>query len=324
MWALVQLLLALLVLDKAAGLMVRGSALVATLSGLPRVLMGALLIGLATNIPEFFVSAMAAWSGHGQLSFATPVGSNIANTGLVLGLCLFAHGASVRMIWLRDYGIPMAFALMLLFMLAQFGDIGRVSGGILSGACILYVGWAVAVSKRSPEMGKEAEVVVEEALTGLEDLRHRWAVAGALLAFGTPLVWLSSRWVLHAATQTAILMGISEAAIGLSLVAFGTSLPELFTAIAAIRRGQPDTASGIILGSNTFNALGVVGLSGLIAALPVTNVNRLYDLPIMVLTCCLPLIPLAWGREPGRVIGGVLLVVYAVYVYSLFTMQGVL
>ena len=324
MWPLIQLLLALLLLDKAAGLFVRGSALAARLLGVPRLLMGALLIGLATNIPEFFVSGLAAWRGHGGLALANPIGSNIVNTGLVFGLCLLAPSARIKIEWLRDHGVPMALACLLLFILVQVGDIGRISALLLTLGCALYVGWTVVVARRSPEMRTEARDIAEEAVSGLTDLRHQWAVAGTLVMLGMPLVLLSSRWVLYAATRTAVLLGVGEAAIGFTLVALGTSLPELFTTFAAIRRGQADTASGIILGSNTFNALGVVGLSGLLGRLPVTGVNRLYDLPMMMLVCCLPLVPVAFGRQPGRVTGILLLALYAVYVYALFTMQGVL
>jgi cation:H+ antiporter len=324
MWPLIQLLLALLLLDKAAGLFVRGSALMARLLGVSRLLMGALLIGLATNIPEFFVSGLAAWSGHGGLALANPIGSNIVNMGLIFGLCLLAPTARIKIEWLRDHGVPMALGCLLLFILVQVGDIGRVSALLLTLGCALYVGWTVAVARRSPEMRTEARDIAEETVSGLTDLRHQWAVAGTLVLLGMPLVLLSSRWVLHAATRSAALLGVSEATIGFTLVAFGTSLPELFTTLAAIRRGQADTASGIILGSNTFNALGVVGLSGLLGRLPVTSVNRLYDLPMMMLVCCLPLVPVAFGRQPGRATGILLLALYAVYVYALFTMQGVL
>lgn len=323
-WPLIQLLLALFLLDKAAGLFVRGAALMAQLLGVPRILMGALLIGLATNIPEFFVSGLAAWRGHGGLALANPIGSNIVNSGLILGLCLLAPGGRVKVEWLRDHGVPMALACLLLFVLAQVGDIGRGAALLLALGCALYVGWTVLVARRSPEMRAEAQDIAEEAVSGLTDLRHRWAVAGTFVLLGIPLVLLSSHWVLYAATRTATLLGVSEAAIGFTLVAFGTSLPELFTALAAVRRGQADTAAGIILGSSTFNALGVVGLSGLLGHLPVARVNRLYDLPMMMLICFLPLVPVAFGRQPGRVTGILLLGLYAVYVYALFTMQGVL
>lgn len=324
MWPLVQLLLALLLLDRAAGLVVRGSALAAALCGLPRLLTGALLIGLATNIPEFIVSGMAAWRGHGSLALANPVGSNIANAGLILGLSLVRPGGRIRTAWLRDHGIPMTLACVFLFVLAQAGDITRSAALLLTAACALYIGWAVTAAPRTPELSLEAEHVLEDALEGLTELRHRWSAAAILLLLGLPLVWLSSRWVLFAAIETARRMGIGEAVVGFSLIALGTSLPELFTTLAAIRRGQPDTACGIVLGSNTFNALGVVGFSGLLSGLPVETVNRLFDLPVMLLLCCLPMAPLAFGREPGRKTGFLLLLAYAVYVYALFTIQGVL
>lgn len=323
-WTLLQLLLALLVLDKASELLVRGSALTAALLGLPRLLMGALLIGLATNIPEFFISGMAAWKGHGALALANPLGSNIVNTGLVLGLCLVLSGKHIPLVWLRDHGAPMVLACILLFVLALIGDITRYAALLLFAGCLFYVCWAVVAARRMPEMEHEARDAADEALAGLTDMRFRWAVAGTFVALGTPLVWVSSRWVIYSATRMAAELGISESIIGLSLVALGTSLPELFTSLAAVKKGEVDTALGIILGSNTYNMLGVIGLSGLLGRLPVTRVTRLYDLPFMVLVCCLPLLPAAFGRETGRCTGVLLLILYVVYVYSIFTIPGVL
>ncbi len=323
-WALIQLCLALLLLDKAAGMVIRGSALIAALSGLPRLLMGALLIGLATNIPEFFISGMASWRGHGELALGNPVGSNIVNIGLILGLYLFSRYGSMKIAWLRDHGIPMILSMLLLFVLAQREAITRLPGLLLLLGALGYICWSVAVARRTPEITREVEDIIQDTLTGLTNLRHRWGAALTLVLLGIPLVWLSSHWVLFNAIATSQRLGVSEGVIGLSLIALGTSLPELFTTWSAIRRGQPDTAVGILLGSNTFNALGVIGLGALFGALPVTTVNRLYDLPVMILVCCIPLVPVAFGRDPGRKTGAVLVTCYVCYIVALFSMQGVL
>jgi len=322
-WSLIQLCLALLLLDKAASMVIRGSALIAALSGLPRLLMGALLIGLATNIPEFFVSGMASWRGHGELAFANPVGSTIANMGLILGIMLFRRHGTIQPTWLRDHGVPMLLAVLLLFIVGQ-RDITRLPAIVLLLGALAYIAWSVAVARRTPQISREVEDIIQDTLTGLTNLQHRWGAALILVALGIPLVWISSHWVLLNAIETAARLGIGEGIIGLSVIAFGTSLPELFTTLSAIRRGQPDTAAGILLGSNTFNALGVVGVAALLGRLPVHAVNRLYDLPVMIAFCCVPLVPLAFGCTPGRKTGAILLVGYVLYVYSIFVIQGVL
>lgn len=322
-WLVIQFIIAVLLLAKAADWFSRAAALVAELTGLPRLVMGATLIGLVSNLPEFAVSATAAWSRHSEIALGTPVGSNIANTGLVLGICLVRSRGTVETAWLRDHGIPMLLACIFLFAFAAWKDITAPVAGLLLLLCAAYVAWSVFSAKREPRMAHQAETFIEETLGETGGVKHRWAMAGVLLAISIPLLIASSRWTLTCAVDLAHLLDISKSVIALSMVAVGTSLPELATALAALRHGHQDTSIGIVLGSNIYNALGVIGISGLITTLPVTLGNRLYDLPMMLLILALPLFPCLVGRPPGRVTGVVLLSLYGIYMYSLYTMYGV-
>ena len=322
-WTLVHLVLALLLLSKAADWFARGLAHVAELTGLSRLLLGAVLVGFVTNLPEFFVSVGAAWKGLGGISLGNAVGSNIFDTAFVLGLCLARSRLRVQPEWLRDQGLPMLFACIGLYAFAVFWNITRLVAVLLLLVLGLYFCWSLLSTRRSPSLAKETKEVAEHALGAESGVQHRWAVASLLFGISLPLLFLSSRWVLSNAVELARLLEVNESVVAFTIIAAGTSLPELATSLAATRRGHFDTVVGIIFGSNIYNALGVVGLSGLIATLPITPANRLFDFPVMMLAVALPVAPLAWGRLPGRRIGWLLLALYGFYVYSLFMLRGV-
>ena len=314
----------ILLLNKAADWFSRGAALVAALTGLPRLLMGALLVAFITHLPELVIASAAAWTKHSEIALGTAIGANICNTGLILGLCLIRMRADViEQAWLRDQGIPMLLVGILLYAFGMFGDITRGVAAILLLLCVCYVAWSVISAKREPALARQAENLADEALGDTAGSRHRWAVVITLLIISVPVVLVSSHWVLSSAVDMARIFGISESVIALSLVAGGTSLPELATALAASRKGHYDTSIGIILGSNILNTLGVLGVAGLCNRLPFTGANRLFDMPVMLLLMVIPLLPGLVGRVPGRMTGRVLLGIYVVYVYSLFTLYGI-
>lgn len=315
-WLIVQFVIGVLVLTKAADWFARGAGQLAELSGLPRLLLAALLVGFVTNLPEFAISSMAAWMDRPGIALGNPIGSIIVNTGLVLGI-LLAGASQIKIdpAWMRYHSLPMLLACLALYVVALWSDVTRPMALLLLLLCGGYVYWSIACARRDP-----ASLGVE----GLElDGRHNWATVTALLAISIPLVVISSRWVLATSVSIAYELQVTETVIALTLVALGTSLPELATALAAARRGHHDTSVGLILGSNIYNALGVIGLGGLIATLPVSLANRLFDLPVMLLVVMVALLPFALGRMPGRRTGLALLAIYGVYTYSLFTLYGI-
>jgi cation:H+ antiporter len=309
------------------------------LTRLPRLLMGAILIGLVSNLPEFAVSLTAIWHPEGAkptMALGNAIGSNIANTGLVLGVCLVQGRAMIEPNWLRGQAIPMFLACVLLYGVVLFTDVTFSVGLLLVALCVFYVVWSVSTTKPNqvdgpslqppPPEGGGLESVAPASRTANElatERRAQWAIFAVLMVLSIPLVLVSSRMVLYSAVDMARAMDISETVIALTLVAAGTSLPELATALAAYRKGHADTSLGIILGSNIYNALGVIGLSGLFIALPVSAANRLFDLPVMLLLFVVLLTPVLLGRTPGRRTGYVLLGIYALYSYSMYTLYGI-
>ncbi|MCX7017068.1 MAG: calcium/sodium antiporter [Candidatus Sumerlaeota bacterium] len=321
-WLAVQFIIGVLLLNKSADWFVRGASRLAELLGLPRLVIGVVLVGFATELPEFAVSIAASWAGHSEIALGNAIGSNSCNTGLILGLCLVCLNARFETVWLRDYGIPMLLSCAVMYLLAIFWDVSRFMGFLYLLLCAAYFAWMAALAKREPVLARSAEEWADE-VEGSKNIHREWYVVGLLFVISLPIIWLSSKWLLASSIQLAQLLGISESVIALTLVSVGTSLPELATSWAASRRGHYDTSVGLIMGSIVYNAFGVIGCSGVIHLQPYTAAHRLYDIPVMILIQIILLAPVLWNRSPGRKTGYALLIVYGLYVYSLFTLYGI-
>ena len=321
-WLALQFIIGVFVLNKSADWFVRGASRLAELLGLPRLFIGVVLVGFATNLAEFAVSMVASFSGHTEIALGNAIGSNTFNTGLILGLCMVCLNARFEPVWLRDYGIPMLFCCGVMYLLAIFWDVSRFMGFFYILLCAAFVGWMAIIVKREPVLARTAEEWAEE-VEGGRDIRREWQTVVLLLCISLPIIWISSKWLLSSSTQIARLLGISESVIALTLISAGTSLPELAAAWAASRRGHHDTSVGLIIGSVVYNAFGVIGCSGVICRQPYTYAHRLYDIPIMILVQVILLTPALWNRSPGKKTGYALLIVYGLYVYSLFTLYGI-
>jgi cation:H+ antiporter len=320
---LIKLLIGIWLLTKGSDWFTKAAALLTELTGLSRLWLGAVLIGLTTNIPELAVSQLASWTGHQSIALANPIGSNVVNTGLILGLCLVLGRGRIEEIWMREHGVPMLFASVLLYFLILWGDITFVSSLILLSAYALYLVGSFARARNNPETSMRLPAQEHPVDLSLRQRRNTgWTAVILLTLIGGTVVLLSSQWVLSSAVEIARTLQISETVIGLSIIAVGTSLPELATALSALKKGHHDTSLGIVLGSNIFNSLAVVGLSGLVSVLPVTTANRLFDMPVMLLILFIPFLKARGTIQPGRITGFVLLSAYCIYTYSLFTVYG--
>lgn len=324
-WLVIQLILGVLLLTKGADWFTRATAMITDLTGLPRLLIGAFLIGLTTNLPELAISMSAAWYEHPGIALGNPLGSNIVNTGLILGLLLVRSQITVERAWLRAHSAPMLFSAFLIYALALFGVIHWISGIILLLICGFYVFWTIQTAKREPVLAEDVIRLTEEnEISGeIRGIAYRWTVVALLTVISVIAILFSSHWVLQTAVAMAALLQISETVIALSIIAFGTSLPELATVLSAAKKGHHDTSLGIIIGSNIYNLLGVIGFAALISPLPVSVANLLFDFPVMALVLCIPIIPALWGLNPGRKTGAALLIVYFAYTYSLYTLYNI-
>ena len=283
-----------------ADLFVRGAAALALRFGVPPLAIGLTVVAFGTSAPELVVSLEAALSGYGGLAVGNVLGSNVANIGLILGVCVLVRAAAVSPRLLRvDVPAMLAASAAVAVMLAD-GALGRIDGFLLASALAAYL----FVTLRSP--GGAVELDVPEAAAS-----PTWRTAVQTAAGLAGLV-LGGRLLVISAVGLAEAMGVAPSVIGLTVVAVGTSLPELATSLVAALRGQADIAVGNVVGSNLFNLLGVLGVSALVAPLDVGTVGTM-PIGAMLVAAAL-VVPLMWtGKRLVRWEGAVLVSGYAAY-----------
>ena len=303
--------LGLVVLVIGADVMVRGASRLAVSFGVSPLVVGLTVVAFGTSAPEMAVSVGSALSGSPDLAIGNVVGSNIANILLILGISALITPLLVDEQIIRQEIPIMIGASALLVVVALDGHIGLVESIALFALVIAYTVFLVVQSRRaSKNVQDEFET---EIPTSTWD--SHWAVQVALIALGLVMLVVGADWLVESAVAFARAFGVSDLVIGLTVVAIGTSMPEIATSIVAAARGQRDIAVGNVVGSNVFNILAVLGLTGIVsgAGLPVSEAARNFDLWVMlaVAFACLPI--MITGREIARWEGGVFLGYYAVY-----------
>jgi len=283
--------------------LVRGSVGIARRLAVPPLLIGLTVVGFGTSTPELLVSVDAAWRGVPDIALGNVIGSNIANILLIVGVSALVWpirvmGATLR----RDTGVMVAAALVLVPVFA-LGQFGRPAGLILVAGLVAYLVWAY----RQP-----GEVVADEVgvAAPASTLISVFWVIGGLAA-----LMLGARFLVDGAVNIARGYGISEAFIGLSIVAVGTSLPELATSLIAAIRRQSAIAIGNIVGSNIFNILGILGVTAMITPVPVASRFLTFDLPVMIAVSLALTVLLLTRPVIGRRVGMVMLAGYMVYIW---------
>ena len=288
-----------------------GAAATARNLGVSPLIIGLTVVGLGTSAPEVLVSAVAAWKGAPELAVGNALGSNITNVGLVLGATALVTPLTVHSETLRRE-FPILFAIMLVALaLLLDGYLGRLDGAILLSALVLMLYWMVSLGlrERSDPLGREYEEGLPQPMSMGRGL--------AWLVLGLVVLLISSRMLVWGAVNIAHWLGVSDLVIGLTVVALGTSLPELAASMAGALKNEHDIAIGNVLGSNMFNLLAVLGMPGLIAPHLVSPEVLSRDFPVMI-GLSIALFAMAYGfRHPGRITrpeGGFLLACYTGYV----------
>lgn len=275
-----------------AELLVRGASRLALSFGITPLVVGLTVVALGTSAPEMAVSVQSAYSGQVDIALGNVVGSNIINILLILGLSALITPLIVAPQLIHQEVPIMIGASVLLLGLALDGSIGRWDGALLFGLVAVYT---VFVVRQSRKENKAIQEEYEKELArgaGSRWDRH-WSVQLALIAAGLVLLVAGSNWLVDAAVAFAKYVGVSELIIGLTVVAAGTSLPEIATSVIAALRGERDIAVGNVIGSNIFNILAVLGLSSLVAPANLTVAPAMIhvDLPVMIAVAiaCLPI-----------------------------------
>ncbi len=270
-----------------AQMLVRGASKLALSFGISPLVVGLTVVAFGTSAPELAVSIQSAYSGQVDIALGNVVGSNILNVLLILGVSALITPLLVDRQLVRQEVPAMIGISLLLLALARDGEISRWNGALLFGLLAAYTVFVIVQSRRAR---KDAE---EEAAQEEGGWDRQWWAQVALVAAGLALLVQGSNWLVEAAVTFARHLGISELVIGLTIVAAGTSMPEVATSVMAALRGQRDIAVGNVVGSNIFNILGVLGVSALVApgGLPVSAAMLSFDLPVMtaVAVACLPI-----------------------------------
>ena len=302
----------LILLVWSADKFVDGAAGTAAHAGMPPLLIGMLIVGFGTSAPEMVVSAMAALDGNPSLALGNAYGSNISNIALILGVVAVISPIALNSAVLKKE-LPV---LTLVTLLAGYqlldGNISRLDAWVLIAVLALLMGWSIyaAMTGKGDVLAGEVETDLAEHPLPLKTSLF-WLVVGLALLVG------SSRLLVWGAVDIAQSLGVSDLIIGLTIVAIGTSLPELASSIAAVRKGEHDIAFGNVLGSNLFNTLAVVGIAGAIQPMSVETLVLQRDWSLMmVLTLALFVMGFGLWCRKGQITRGngvVLLLVFVSY-----------
>jgi len=282
-------------------------------------------VGFGTSAPEMLVSGIAAATGAGGISVGNAIGSNITNAGLVIGAAALAAPLAVHSKIIRRE-LPLLLLIMILsFALVYNGELSRVDGAILLSGFVLLLAWMAAQGIRDHRNGADAEDALEREFRQEQPPAMSTSRALAWLLIGLLVLLGSARVVVWGGVAIAQFFGVDDLVIGLTVVAIGTSLPELAASVVSARKGEHDIAIGNVIGSNMFNLLGVLALPGIIAPGPLPQEIITRDYPVMFGLTVLLLVLARGFRERSRVTrpDGVLLVAcYVVYVAWLVISAG--
>ncbi|PKQ29871.1 MAG: sodium:calcium antiporter [Actinobacteria bacterium HGW-Actinobacteria-10] len=310
MISVIFVIVGLVLLAAGAEGLIRGTTALALRLGIPPLVVGLTIVALATGSPELAVSVKGALSGNSGISLGNVIGSNISNLALVLGLAALARPMQVRTRLIRREMPVMVGATALLWLLLRDGFLSRADGLLLLALAgtYLFVAYRGALAHRSRPPAAEFDRALEGA----------WSPRRSVVIASVGLVALiaGAEVLVNGAVEIAKGLGIGSAVIGLTVIAVGTSMPELAASVAAARKQNADVAFGNVIGSNTLNILAVLGITAAIRPFPVVGIRPI-DFTVFLGTALLLLALMMRGWVLDRLEGAVLVILYAVYVYSL-------
>ncbi|MEE9434381.1 MAG: calcium/sodium antiporter [Sphingorhabdus sp.] len=301
-------------------LLVRGAVRLAEKAGMSQLLIGLTIVGFGTSAPELVASVGAALTGYPNIAWGNVVGSNLANSLLILGIASLIYPMAVPRgpLW-RDGGLALV-ATIVLGIAAMLNIVGAALGSIFLFVLVAYLIFAYREEKTAgpvhSAVAEKAEALeVADPALHLEQSALRSVM---ILSAGIVSIVLGGSWLVSGAVEIATWAGLSEATIGLTVIAIGTSMPELVTAVIAARKGASAVALGNVLGSNLFNLLLIGGSTAIIAPAAIAPSIVLFSLPVLIAVSILTLLFAATSHRISRVEGGILLAIYiALTTYSL-------
>jgi cation:H+ antiporter len=306
MLTLLSIVAGFVVLTLGAESLVRGASAIALRLGITPLVIGLTIVAFGTSAPELAVSVKSALAGNSGIALGNVIGSNIANIGLILGITALIRPIKVQS-KMVSHDIPiMIAASLLLWGLLYDGELSLLDGGLLFVLMLAYLGFNYLDAKKNAPQEESDHAPQHPLLSVL------FIIIGIGMLVGGGILFVDG------AVELAKTFGISEIIIGLTIVAIGTSMPELATSIVAARKGESDIAIGNVVGSNLFNILGILGITALVQPVSAAGL-QVTDLAVM-LVFAVVMLPFAWsGLRIGRREGGILLLGYAGYLGYLVT-----
>lgn len=314
---IILIVLGFILLIKGADFLVEGASNIAKKFHIPEIIIGLTIVSIGTSMPELFVSITSALEGYPDMAIGNIVGSNIANLLLILGMSSIISSIKFKR-ETRLIEIPMCLGISLLFVLiCNIGhDVTRFDAGLLIVLFVLFIGYTIIMAKKGEEFDKEDddEKVIDKAKSSKSTIKDV-----TFLLLGAVLLKIGGDLTVNNAVEVAKHFGLSEKLISVTILAIGTSLPELVTSVSAAFKGKSDIAIGNILGSNIFNMLLIIGVSAMIK--PIVY-NTSYNTDMMFLiggTLVLSLFPIIPPKNKiSRGNGMVYVLIYVGYLVSLF------
>lgn len=309
-FAVVSILGGLVLLALGAEGLVRGSSSIALRMGVTPLVIGLTIVAFGTGSPEMIVSLQAALGGNSDLALGNIVGSNICNIALILGVAALARPLNVRSALLQREVPVMIAVTLLLGVLLYDGTLGRLEGAVLTLGAVVYIVATYRAARRDRDIEVAAEFEQELPAPQASTARSVALVIGGFVG-----LLIGANVLVHGAVVIAQAMGMSQVVIGLTVIAIGTSLPELATSVVAALRNDADVAFGNVLGSNILNILLILGVVAMVRPISATGL-RPVDVGVMI-GSAIAVYPLMWrGRVLSRGEGALLLAGYAAYIVS--------
>ena len=293
---------------------VDGASSVAKNLRVPPMVIGLTIVSIGTSLPEMIVSAMAAFDGNRNLGIGNALGSNIANIGLVLGITALIIPLTVKSLTLRREMPVLFLVTFLAFALMADGELSFNDGLILVAGLLMLLAWMTRIGLKDRH-----DPLIEEFTDAIPDNMSMWRSV-TWFVVGLAVLIISSRMVVWGAVEIAHYLGVSDLIIGLTIVAIGTSLPELVASVASALKNEADLAIGNVIGSNMFNLLAVLAMPALIYPGAFASEALLRDFPVM-LAFTVVLFIVSFGLKGGKVTrfeGGLLASAFVAYLYLLY------
>ncbi|WP_315167954.1 calcium/sodium antiporter [Metaclostridioides mangenotii] len=314
-------------ITKGADIFINCTVEIGRRTNISEIVLGATIVSFATTLPEFTVSVFASLDGHTTMSLGNAVGSIICNTGLALGLVLLLSPFKVDRDMFVHRAVLLILSLVVFLVLGIDGEISRGDSAILL-LIFAYYMYSNYKGVKKPNGIKSREMMgryTRHLKRSENKINEEFCIKdiiriGSLFIIGLIMMIIGSRLLINSGVKIATFMGIPHAIVSLTVIALGTSLPELVSSITAIRKNHHSISVGNIIGANTLNLLCVIGVSAIPNSLPILSQNRLLDFPFMILLIFILVIPTLLKNKMYRIQGIAMLSTYVIYLGTLYVM----